>query len=114
MEINAQWNANLPKTVIAAGGRVDISRTLPRACKKVIDGAKEHERDRLHLQDDFVFMTTKVVSSQDRSVLTMAYDRMKYAMGLINLATRGYGVSQRMGFPSAPLGTLLAASLVFV
>ncbi len=114
MQINAQWNANLPKTMIAAGGRVDISRTLPRACKKVIDGAKEHERERLHLQDDFVFMTTKVVSSQDRSALTMAYDRMKYAMGLINLATRGYGVSQRMGFPSAPLGTFLAASPVFL
>jgi hypothetical protein len=114
MQINAQWNANLPKTIASAGGRVDITAGLPRACRKVIDGLKEYERERLHLQSDFVYMTTKVVSSQDRSALTMAYDRMKYAMGIINLATHGYGVSQRMGFPSAPIGTFLAASPAFL
>jgi hypothetical protein len=114
MQINAQWNANLPKNIVSAGGRVDITTGLPRACRKVIDGLKEYERERLHLQSDFVYMTTKVVSSQDRSALTTAYDRMKYAMGIINLATHGYGVSQRMGFPSAPIGTFLAASPVFL
>ncbi len=114
MQINAQWNANLPKKIISAGGRVNITTALPRAFRKVIDGLKEYERERLHLQSDFVYMTTKVVSSQDRSALTMAYDRMKHAMGIINLATHGYGVSQRMGFPSAPIGTFLAASPVFL
>jgi hypothetical protein len=114
MQINAQWNANLPKTIVSAGGRVDIMTGLPRACRKVIDDLKEYERERLHLQNDFVYMTTKVVSSQDRSALTMAYDRMKYAMGIINLATHGYGVSQRMGFPSAPIGTFLSASPAFL
>jgi hypothetical protein len=113
-QINAQWNANLPKKIVSAGGRVDITTALPRACRKVIDGLEEHERERLHLQSDFVYMTTKVVSSQDRSALTMAYDRMKYAMGIINLATQGYGVSQRIGFPSAPIGTFLAASPAFL
>jgi hypothetical protein len=114
MQINARWNANLPKNIVSTGGRVDITSGLPRMCRKVIDGLKEYERERLHLQDDFVYMTTKVVSSQDRSALTIAYDRMKYAMGIINLATHGYGVSQRMGFPSAPIGTFLAASPAFL
>jgi hypothetical protein len=93
---------------------VDIATALPRASRKVMDALKAHEHERLQLQDDFVYMSTKVVSSQDRSALTTAYDRMKYALGLINLATHGYGVSQRMGFPSAPIGTFLAASPVFM
>lgn len=114
MQINAQWNANLPKNIVSAGGRVGITSGLPRMCRKVIDGLKEYERERLHLHGDFVYMTTKVVSSQDRSALTTAYDRMKYAMGIINLATHGYGVSQRMGFPNAPIGTFLAASPAFL
>ncbi len=114
MQINAQWNANLPKTIVSTGGRVNIASRLPPVCRRVIDGLKEYERERLHLQSEFVYMTTKVVSSQDRSALTMAYDRMKYAMGIINLATHGYGVNQRMGFPSAPIGTFLAASPAFL
>jgi hypothetical protein len=114
MQVNAQRNANLPKKIVSADGRVDITTALPRSCQKVIDSLKDYERERLHLQDDFVYMTATVVSSQERSALTMAYDRMKYALGVINLATRGYGVSQRMGFPSAPIGTFLAASPVFM
>jgi hypothetical protein len=38
MQINAQWNANLPKTIVSAGGRVDITTRPPRGCRKVIDG----------------------------------------------------------------------------
>jgi hypothetical protein len=114
MQVNAQRNAILPEKIVSAGGRVDITTVLPRSCGKVMDTLKDHERERLHLQDDFVYMTTKVVSSQDRSALTVAYDRMKYALGVINPATYGYGVSQRMGFPSAPIGTFLSASPVFM
>jgi hypothetical protein len=112
MQVNAQRNVNLPKKIMSPTGRVNITAGLPRACRTVIGGLKDLERERLHLQDDFVFMTSRVVSSQDCSALTTAYDRMKYALGVINLATHGYGVSQRIGFPNAPIGTFLSASPV--
>jgi hypothetical protein len=39
---------------------------------------------------------------------------MKYALGILNMATWGYGVSNRFGFPNAPIGTFLSASPIFL
>jgi hypothetical protein len=39
---------------------------------------------------------------------------MKYALGVLNLATGGYGISWRSGFPNAPIGTFLSASPTFI
>ncbi|MDB5609173.1 MAG: hypothetical protein JWP25_6073 [Bradyrhizobium sp.] len=114
MQLNAQGNAGLPKRIVSVGGAVEIQGHLSRACMKVIGKLEGYERERLNLQDDFVYMTTKVVGTQDRSALDIAYDRMKYALGIINLAARGYGVSKRFGFPNAPIGTFLSASPIFI
>ncbi|KRQ93833.1 hypothetical protein [Bradyrhizobium valentinum] len=113
MQINAEFAVRLPKKIASVGGSVEIQTSLPRACLKVISGLKEYERSRLNLQDGFVFAITKVASTNDRAALDIAYRRMKYALGVLNLAIRGYGVSKRFGFPNAPIGTLLSASPVF-
>jgi hypothetical protein len=114
MQINAEIGARLPKKIASVGGSVDIQTSLLRACLKVISGLKGYERSRLNLQDGFVYAIAKVSSANDRSALDIAYRRMKYALGVLNLAIRGYGVSKRFGLPNAPIGTILSASPVFV
>jgi len=66
------------------------------------------------LQDDFVYLTVKVTSSDERSAVDKAYRIMKYSLGVLNLATHGYGVSKRFGFPNAPIGKFLSASPIFI
>jgi hypothetical protein len=93
MQINAEIGARLPKKIASVGGSVDIQTSLPRACLKVISGLKGYERSRLNLQDGFVYAIAKVSSANDRSALDIAYRRMKYALGVLNLAIRGMGLA---------------------
>jgi len=113
-QINAQTGARLPDKIVSVDGRIEIRRTLPPSCIKVINKLEDYERSRLNLQDDFVYLTVKLKSRSERSAVDAAYRTMKYALGVINLATRGYGVSKRFGFPNAPLGKFLSASPVFI
>jgi hypothetical protein len=113
-QINAQVGARLPGKIMSADGPVEIRRTLPPSSLKVINKMKDYERSRLNLQDDFSYLIVKVKSRNERSAVNAAYRTMKYALGVLNLATGGYGVSQRYGFPNAPIGTFLSASPIFV
>lgn len=113
-QINAQTGAQLPGKIMSVDGPVEIRRTLPPSCLKVIKDLEAYERTRLNLQDDFVYLMVKVKSRSERSAVDAAYRTMKYALGVLNLATHGYGVSKRFGFPNAPIGTFLSASPVFI
>ena len=113
-QINAKIGARLPQKIMSVDGLVEIRPSLPRPCLRVINELKDYERRRLNLQDDFVYLTVKLTSRSDRSALDAAYRTMKYALGVLNLATGGYGPSWRFGFPNAPIGTFLSASPTFI
>jgi hypothetical protein len=113
-QVNAQTAARLPEKILSVDGPVEIRSTLPPSCTKVVSKLKDYERSRLNLQDDFVYLIVKVTSSDQRAALDSAYRNMKYAVGVLNLASQGYGVSKRFGFPNAPIGTFLSASPIFI
>ncbi|EFI50034.1 HEPN domain-containing protein [Afipia sp. 1NLS2] len=113
-QINAQLGAKLPKRIASIDGTIDIRASLPPLCVKVISKLDGYERSRLNLHTDFNYMTIKVTSTSERSAVDAAYRNMKYALGVINLAADGYGVSKRFGFPNAPIGKFLSASPIFI
>lgn len=113
-QVNAQIGTKLPDKVVSSDGIVEIRGALPPSCIKVINKLDDHDRRGLNLQDNFVYLTAKIKSRNERAAVDAAYRTMKYALGLINLATHGYGVSKRFGFPNAPIGKFLSASPIFV
>ncbi|MGX9427960.1 hypothetical protein [Bradyrhizobium sp. LeoA1S1] len=113
-QINAQTGARLPEKIMSVDGPVEIRTSLPRPCLKVISKLEGDERSRLNFQDDFVYLIVKVTSSNERSALDKAYGTVNYVLGVLNLATHGYGVSKRFGFPNAPMGKFLSASPIFI
>lgn len=113
-QINAQANAQLPGKIMSIDGPVEIKRYLPPLSSKLIQKLEGFERERLRLQDEFVYLVVKVKGRNDRSALNAAYRRMKYTLGVLNLAARGYGVSERFGYPNAPIGTFMSASPIFL
>jgi len=113
-QVNAQVHARLPDKIMSIDGPVEIKRKLPPSCLRVIGKLKDYDRDRLNLQDDFSYLVVKVKGRSDRAALSAAYRQLKYALGILNMATWGYGVSERFGFPNAPIGTFLSASPIFL
>ncbi|MBR0803396.1 hypothetical protein JQ636_07570 [Bradyrhizobium japonicum] len=113
-QINAQAGARLPKKIMSVDGSVEIRASLPPSSLNVIRRLEGFDRQRLNLQDDFVYLIMKVKGRNDRGALNAAYRRMKYALGILNMATSGYGVSKRLGFPNAPIGKFLSASPIFL
>ncbi len=113
-QINAQVGANLPDKLMSMDGAVEIRRTLPPSSLRVISALDDYERNRLNLQGDFSYLIFKVKSPNERSAVNAAYRSMKYALGILNMATNGYGVSRRYGFPNAPIGKFLSASPIFI
>ncbi|MBR0840484.1 hypothetical protein JQ607_09825 [Bradyrhizobium liaoningense] len=113
-QINATFSAALPSSIPSTFGPITIQANLPKSCSKVIGRLDNYERERLGLHDDFLYASYKVASNSDRSALDVAYRTIKYGLGVLNLATHGYGVSHRSGFPNAPIGTFLLASPIFL
>lgn len=112
-QINAQVGARLPDKIMSVDGSVEIRASLPPSSLKVIQKLEGFDRQRLNLQDDFAYLIMKVKGRNDRGALNAAR-RMKYSLGILNMATSGYGVSKRFGFPNAPIGRFLSASPIFL
>jgi hypothetical protein len=111
-QVNAQIGAALPDKIPSPFGPIEIKRSLSKTDKTVIDKLKGYERDRLGLHDDFLYVTCDVAATDDRSAIDAAYRNIKYGLGMLNLITRGFGVSHRSGYPNAPLGKFLSASTI--
>lgn len=111
-QINAQASACLPNKIPSPFGLIEIKRYLSKTDRTVIDKLERYERDRLALHDDFLYLTCKVTATDDRSAIDVGYRNVKYIVGVLNLITRGFGVIHRFGYPSAPLGTFLTASMI--
>jgi hypothetical protein len=73
---------------------------------------ESHQRNRLGFHSDFLYLTCSVTSTDDRSAIDAAYRKIKSALGVLNLVSRGFGVSHRFGYPNAPLGRFLSASTI--
>jgi hypothetical protein len=112
-QVNATWNAGLSRRIRSIDGPIEVLPTLPKTLQTIIGKLETYERSRLELHNDFVYMTCKVSTTDDRSAIDVAYRNMKFALGLLNLATDGYGVSKRFGMPNAPIGKFLSASPIF-
>lgn len=113
-QINAQVGARLPDKIMSDDGSVEIRASLPPSSLKVIQKLEGFDRQRLNLQDDFAYLVMKVKGRNDRGALNAAYRGIKYSLGILNMATNGYGVSKRFGFPNAPIGKFLSASPIFL
>jgi hypothetical protein len=111
-QINANFNAGLPDKLPSPYGPIEIKASLSKIDRTVIDTLEDYERKRLGFNDDFLFLTCRVVSMDDRSAIDVAYRNIKYGLGVLNLITRGFGVGSRFGYPNAPLGRFLSASTI--
>jgi hypothetical protein len=113
-QINATAAAALPRKIPSIYGPMEFRVTLPRTIQRVIGRLGSYEREGLSLHDDFLYITCKIAATDDRSAIDVAYRTIKYALGVLNLATYGYGVEKRFGYPNAPIGRFLLASPIFV
>jgi hypothetical protein len=109
-QVNARASARLPARIPSAFGIIEIKPSLSKIEKAIIDKLEDYERHRLGLHDDFLYVTCRVAATDDRSAIDAAYRNIKFGLGMLNLITRGYGVSDRFGYPDAPIGKFLSAS----
>jgi hypothetical protein len=112
-QVNARASARLPARIPSAFGIIEIKPSLSKTEKAIIDKLEDYERRRLGLHDDFLYVTCRVAATDDRSAIDAAYRNIKFGLGMLNLITRGYGVSDRFGYPDAPIGKFLSASPIF-
>ena len=111
-QINARFNAGLPNRIPTPYGPVEIKSSLSKTDRAVIAKLEDYERTRLRFHDDFLYLICRVATADDRSAIDTAYRKIQYALGVLNLATHGFGVSYRSGFPNAPLGEFMLASAI--
>ena len=111
-QINAHFSAGLPDKIPCPGSPIEIKASLPKTDRAIIAKLEGYERERLGFHDDFLYLTCRIASTDDRSAIDSAYRKVKYALGVANLITRGFGVSHRSGYPNAPLGQFLSASTI--
>jgi hypothetical protein len=112
-QVNSGLSAGLPAKIPSAFGPIEIKPSLSKTDKAVITKLEPYERSRLGLHDDFLYLSCKVATTDDRSAIDTAYRNIKYALGVLNLITRGYSVGKRFGYPNAPIGKFLSASTIF-
>lgn len=112
-QANCTFGAALPKKLPSIFGAVEFRHSLSKSDIAILNKLSAHERDRLGLLDDFVYLTSHVRATDDRSAIDAAYRNIKYCLGVLNLICHGYGVSKRFGFPNAPMGTFLSAASIF-
>src|SRR5215208_4312170 len=113
-QVNCNYNVNLPKRLLSIEGPIEFRMSLSGPDRSVLSKLGGYEIDRLGLQSDFLYVTTRVKAPDDRSALDMAYRNIKYSLGVMNLICRGFGISMRFGIPHAPIGGLLTASPIFM
>jgi hypothetical protein len=112
-QINCNHNVALPRTFPSLFQAIEFRSALPRLDQSVIDKLSSRERARLELQNDFLYVTCSIKTTDERSALDAAYRNIKYCFGVLNLMTGGYGVGKRFGFPNAPIGKFLSGSTIF-
>jgi hypothetical protein len=113
-QINASVSADLPDKIPSPYGPIEIKASLSKTDKAVLAKLETYERERLGFHDDFLYLTFSVTSTDDRSAIDAASRKINYALGVLNLITRGFGVSHRSGYPNAPLGRFLSASTICI
>lgn len=114
IQLDARLGARLPGRILSVGGPIEIRTALPPFCQTLIGKLDRYERDRLDLHDGYTFLIVKVKSRNERVALDAAYRQIKFALGLMNLAGGGFGVSTRIGYPNAPMGKFLSLSPIFL
>lgn len=112
-QVNCTLHAVMPQKLPSIFGPVEFKQSLSNSDLAILNALSTYERDRLGLQDDFVYMTSQVRATDDRSAVDAAYRNIKYCLGVLNLICHGYGVSKRFGFPNAPVGKFLSAASIF-
>ena len=112
-QVNCNHSANMPKKLPSIFGQIEFAQSLSRLHQAVINKLSAHERSRLGLQNDFIYLTTKIKATDDRSAVDIAYRNIKFCLGVLNLVCNGFGVSKRFGYPHAPIGKFLSASSIF-
>ncbi|MEY9543643.1 hypothetical protein ABIE85_006703 [Bradyrhizobium diazoefficiens] len=113
-QINVPKNQKIPKTLSSYyGPMVPQAQILPGQLRIL---KEEHAfKSRLaSFEDDFLFVRAKIKARDGRSALEEGIRSIQFSLGLLNLASQGYGLSKRFGIPSVPLGTYLLSSPVIV
>ena len=109
-QFNTKAAADFPSCIATPMGVIKFRAFLTRIHRDAIASIDDYERKRLGFHNDFMYMTIRFMSADDHAANNFGYRTFKYALGVLNLHSYGFGVSHRFGYPNAPLGTFLSAS----
>ncbi len=112
-QINCTFQVGLPKRLPSISGHIELTRSLSGPDRAIIDALSTYERQRLGLENDFLYMITPIKAVDQRLALDIAYKNIKYGLGVLHLVSGRFGITKRFGIPHAPLGTFLSASPIF-
>ncbi|MCK1698156.1 hypothetical protein [Bradyrhizobium sp. 144] len=113
-QINVPKKEKIPKSLSSYyGSIVPQARILPSQLR-ILKEEHAFETRLASFEDDFLFVRAKIKARDGRSALGEGIRSIQFALGLLNLASQGYGLSKRFGIPSVPLGKYLLSSPVIV
>jgi hypothetical protein len=109
-QINVPNYLEFPPAVSSVYGPVSLSRHLSRSEQRLQSKKRPFETQKIQIENDFLFLRYKLKARSARSALQTGNRNLQCCVGILNLVTRGFGLSMRIGIPDAPLGGLMLAS----
>lgn len=113
-QINVPKNRKIPKFLSSYYGPMAVQAQISPGQLSLLKNEHAFKTRTSYFEDDFLFVRAKIKARDGRSALEEGIRSIQFSLGLLNLASRGYGLSKRFGVPGAPLGTYLLSSPVFV
>ena len=113
-QLNCTCSTNIPSTLTSISGIVNFSANLSPSESAAISKLSSFEKDRMGFDPDFYYISIPVQAEDEYEALEDVYKNTKYMLGIMNFYYRGYGISKRFGFPSAPIGKFLTASAILI
>lgn len=109
-QVNVRNYGKLPRSLSSMYCSVAVRRHLSRSVQAKLQSQSGHQRARLHLDSDFLFLVHKGRARHGRGAVEAGYRNLQCCIGILNLSAQGYGISYRSGMPSVPIGSVLLSS----
>ena len=113
-QINSRYNQVGPLKINTPIGVVHITDGINKKDHAILTKRSPDDLKQMGFHDSHQFIRCAVDSVDDRTAVNLAHDRMLFALGLLNMYFRGFGVSIRSGFPSVPIGQYLISSSILI
>lgn len=109
-QLNVPRDRAFPKSIPSIYGSVEIRRQLRGWELEAAKDWRPEWRDYIDLHENFLLLRSRFKSRSARSAIDLGYRNIQCYIGIMNLASGGYGLSRRIGVPNVPLGKFLNAS----